>query len=280
MINKDSTINSSISFQKEVTAYIEQRHLEDGGYFFARMPPSCGMDTYFAVKSLAILGKKPDRQDMVINFLLKLMRDDSWGGIPGVFVAVSVLAELGQLTNDIFRYAKERIMATQNKAGGFGTYKNIDVEISSELEGTCRAVAVLKTVRAGYDKQKTINFVLRFQNQDGGYGSKGRSTLASTFYATETLRMLDFETSGLDETKNYLRDKEGNWQVQFIEDLHWLVKALSNVGEKFKFSKRAINFVRDCQRSNGGFSRTRIMGIATLEYTYYALSILREVGAI
>lgn len=268
------------SFCQEVVKYIERCHLEDGGYFFARVPPSSGMDTYHAVKSLAILGKKPECPDMVANFFLEDIKNGSWGGIPGVFITTAVLDELGQLTSAICKYAKQRIMATQNRAGGFGAYKNIDVETSSELEGTYRAVWVLKTTGADFDKQKVINFVSRFLNNNGGYGSRGHPTLASTFYATAIYRLLDFEIRRLAETKNFLRNCEENWQVNFIEDLFWLIKALSNIREKCRFPDKAIEFVRECQRSNGGFSRGTVIGIPTLEYTYYALSILREVGAL
>jgi hypothetical protein len=51
------------SFRREVVKYIERRHLEDGAYFFARVLPSSGLHTYFAVKSLSILGVKPDRPE-------------------------------------------------------------------------------------------------------------------------------------------------------------------------------------------------------------------------
>lgn len=281
MFDLQKTINgSNYWYGEEVVNYIEQRHLEDGGYFFARVPPSSIMDTYYAVKSLTILGKKPDRPDMIVNFFLRQIKNGSWGGIPSIFATVVVLDELGQLTNTISRHAKQQTMATQNKDGGFGAFENVDVEIPSELEGTYRAVVVLKTIGADFNKQEVINFVSRFLNDDGGYGNKGRSTLASTFYATEIHRLLDFEIRRLDETKNYLRNWEGNWQVNFIEDLFRRVKALSNAGEKPAFPDKIVKFVMACQRSNGGFSRATIMSIPTLEYTFYALSILEEVGTI
>jgi hypothetical protein len=55
---------------------------------------------------------------------------------------------------------------------------------------------------------------------------------------------------------------------------------LANLGEKSNVPDRVMRFVMMCQRANGGFSRGTIMGIPTLEYTFYALSILREVGAL
>ena len=88
------------------------------------------------------------------------------------------------------------------------------------------------------------------------------------------------DTGKIIATRNYLRRREEKWQVQFIEDVYWLVVGLHNLGEKTNFPDRVMRFVMDCQRQNGGFSRATIMGIPTLEYTFYALSILERVGAL
>jgi hypothetical protein len=91
---------------------------------------------------------------------------------------------------------------------------------------------------------------------------------------------LEVENGASTSTIAYLINREKNWQVQFIEDLYWLVEGLANLGEKSNFPDRIIRFIMECQRQNGGFSRATIMGIPTLEYTYYALSILKETGAL
>lgn len=77
-------------------------------------------------------------------------------------------------------------------------------------------------------------------------------------------------------TREYLRKRESNWQIEFIEDTYWLTSGLANLGEKTSSMDRIINFVLECQRPNGGFPRATAIGIPTLEYTYYALSILKE----
>jgi len=268
------------SFHREVVKYIERCHLEDGGYFFARVPPSSGLDTYFAVKSLSILGVKPDRPEAIASFFLNDIKDGSLGGMTGIFLTVEVLNELGRMTDKLRNYAQPRIMALQNKTGGFGAYENIDIEVPSELQETYRALKVLKIIGADFDGQKVGRFVFRMLNPDGGYGGKGYSTLASTFYATEIHKLLGVQAGKLTVTRDYLRKREGNWQVQFIEDVYWLVLGLANLGEKTNLPDRVTRFVMMCQRSNGGFSRATIMGIPTLEYTFYALSILRETGVL
>jgi len=268
------------SFHREVVKYIERCHLEDGGYFFARIPPSSSLDTYFAVKSLSILGVKPHNSKAIADFFLNDFKTSTLSGMTGIFTAVEVLNELDQMTDELRKYAWLRIMPLQNEAGGFGALENIDVEVSSELQETYRAVKILKIINADFDERKITDFLLGELNHDGGYGREGRSTLASTFYATEIHKLLGNDTEKLTVTRDYLRKREENWQVQFIEDLYWLTMGLANLGEKSNATDRAIRFIIECQRTNGGFSRATVMGIPTLEYTFYALSILRKVGAL
>lgn len=171
-------------------------------------------------------------------------------------------------------------MALRNRAGGFGAYKDLDAEVPSELRDTYRSVKALKTLGAGFDEQGVSHFVLRMLNPDGGYGPKGHSTLASTFYAAAIHGLVGQGTETLPATRGYLRRREEDWQVQFIEDLYYLVLGLANLGENTNVPERVRRFVTECQRSNGGFSRATVMGIPTLEYTYYALSILSEIEAL
>ena len=268
------------SLRRKVAGYIERCHLEDGGYFFARVPPSNGLDTYFAVKSLSILGVRPDRSEAIATFFFSDMKEGTLGGIPGIFVTVEVLNELGRMTSDLRSYAQQQLMLRQNKAGGFGTLEDIYIEVSSELEETYRAVTVLRAIGSDFDEHRIADFVSSRLNLDGGYGRERRSTLASTFYATGIQKLLGTDTKKLAITRDYLRKREEDWQVQFIEDLYWLVGGLDNLGEKSNFPDRTLRFVMECQRENGGFSRATIMGIPTLEYTFYAVSILHEIRAL
>jgi hypothetical protein len=268
------------SFRRKVVGYIEGCHLEDGGYCFFRMPPSSGMDTYFAVKSLSILSVKPDRPEAIASFFLNDVKEGTLGGIPGIFITVEVLNDLGRMTDDLRSYAWQQIMLRQNMAGGFGALDNIYIEVPSELEETYRGTRILRTIGADFDEHRITDFVSSKLNLDGGYGGEGRSTLASTFYATGIHKLLGTDTKKLAITRDYLRKREENWQVQFIEDLYWLVLGLANLNEKSNIPNRVMRFVMMCKRRNGGFSRATIMGIPTLEYTFYALSILRKIRVV
>ena len=267
-------------FHRQVAKYIERCHLEDGGYFFARVPPSGGLDTYFAVKSLSILGVKPDRPQTIARFFLDGIAQGVISGITGIFLAVEVLNDIGRMAEDLRNYAWQRIMALQNKAGSFGAYEDIDVEVPSELQDTFRAVRVLKIIGADFDKERVNGFVFSFLRPGGGYEAKGYSTLASTFYATEIHKLLGVDVGKLNATRDYLRTIEENTEAQFIEGLYWLTMGLANLGMKPNMPDKVMTFVMMCQRLGGGFSRAPVMAIPTLEDTFYALSILREIGAL
>lgn len=128
----------------------------------------------------------------------------------GTFLTVEVLNELGRMTDDLRSYAQQQTMLHQNRAGGFGALKDIYIEVSSDLEETYRAVSILRAVGADLDERGIADFVSGKLNCDGGYGREGRSTLASTFYATGIYKLLGIDTKKLVSTRDYLRKRESN----------------------------------------------------------------------
>jgi len=278
MKNKLKGFEASHPLLRDVAKYIEGCHMKDGGYFFARVEPSGGLDTYCAVKSLSILGVKPSHPRAIANFFLDRFETGTIVDIPGIFFAAEVLNELGKMTSGFKDYALAKLPAFRNDAGGFGSYQNMYIEIPSELRATYRAIRVLMIVGGEFNKDGIRRFTREFLNEDGGYGGKGYSTLASTFYATETYKMLGLDVPELTATKEFLRKREEEY-VQYIEDMYWLVMALANLGEKTRLPQKVAEFVTMCQRRNAGFARSTY-GIPTLEYTFYALSILREAGVL
>lgn len=269
--------HSRSSWYLQVVSYIESCHLDDGGYFFARILPSSPLDTYFAVKSLKILNTEPQRSHAIVSYFLSRLKDHSLDNLRGISLAAEVLSELKYPVDDL-KTRVPKVLSLQSKDGGFGTVKNLYVEASSELETTYEAVRTLRVLGGEFNERGVASFVLGLLNPDGGFGTQGHSHLATTFYATEILKLLGFEIQKLVVSENYLRKRESKWQVNFIEDMFWLVKALSNLGEKTNVAGKVAEFVMDCHRDNGGFARATVIGIPTLEYTFYAISILREIG--
>jgi hypothetical protein len=129
------------------------------------------------------------------------------------------------------------------------------------------------------DCERVSRFVLGFQNPDGGFGGNGHSTLASTYYAVATLPRLGRESSQLENAAAWLSDRAAMSPLDYLEHLYWLAAGLRRLGRKFVDEDRAIGFALACQRPSGGFGRAPV-GIATLEYTHYALEILRDAGVV
>jgi len=263
------------SLRAQVRQYVENCHLDDGGYFFARMPPSSAMDTYFAVKTLSLLGLKPGYPEEISKFFQGFLKRDSYFSLTGLFSAADVLHELGGNIRALQKYVP-KLKLLRNSMGGFGVIDNLDLEVVSALESTYRVLKIFDRLGIDFSKQQIVEFVLKFNNADGGFGNERISTLASTFYATEIFRLVGYASTDLNATKKYLRSRENMWQLNYIEDMYWLCGSLSNLNEKTRLHDWIVRFVKTCQRKNGGFARKDVMGIPTLEDTYYAMSILKN----
>jgi hypothetical protein len=267
------------SLRGQVRHYVERCRLDDGGYFFARIPPSSAMDTYFAVKSLYILGLQPEHPAATKRFFLNALKKGFLLSSNGMFAATEVLGDLGYSVHLPPRYL-DRLNLLKNSMGGFGIVYNLDIEVVSELETTYRVLKTMGRLGMGYDDSQVVGFVLKFQNEDGGFGRGGISTLASTFYATGIFNLVGFHGDERALTLKYLRGKESVWQLNFIEDIYWISNSLVSLGQKPILADWMISFVSGCQRGNGGFARKDVMGIPSLEYTYYAVSIFKALSCL
>jgi hypothetical protein len=270
---ENSNIDISL-LREQVCQYVERCRMEDGGYFFARIPPSSAMDTYYAVKSLSMLGLQPECPAATMQFFFNALNNSSSLGLNGLFAAAESLADLDSSFELPARYLS-RINKLKNSMGGFGVVRNIDIAVVSELETTYRVLKILDRLALGYDKEQVTGFVRAFQNKDGGFGRDGISTLASTFYATAVFDLVGYQCSGPSLIIDYLRGKENVWNLNFIEDIYWLSHSLVRLGQRPRLADWILSFIRGCQRTNGGFSRKDVMGIPTLEDTFYAVSIFR-----
>jgi len=252
--------------------YIENCQTGDGGYFFARIPPSPAGDTYYAVKSLQILGRQPANRDSVIDWLRESATGGLLGNPKGVFFLVEASLALGLPPAELQRWAS-RLHDFANPEGGFGAWRNVDVEVASELDITYRAVTTLLDLGLEMERDGVLRFLFRFLNRDGGFGTNDHSTLASTYYAVQVLARLGVEKDELDATVRWLGRREAIWDLLYLEQVHRLVMSLIALNEVPRERQRAIDLVLDCRRENGGFARARF-GIPTLEYTHYALEAL------
>ena len=260
-----------------VASYVESCRVADGGYFFAQIPPAGAQDTYFALASLRLLGRRPRDPARVKRWVRE------WSAPPGnvssihsVYLLCGLLGELGQSLDQARPYARA-LAGEENALGGFGAYEDVYVESASELEATFEAVSVLSRLGQPLNRERVEGFLSRFRQRDGGFGVN-RSSLVSTYYACATLAQLGKPAASMEGTNLYLRRRAERWDVYFLDDVFWLVQGLSLTGSAQPFGASVATHVLACQRPQGGFARAPAMGIPTLEYTYYALQVLDSVG--
>ena len=261
---------------RHIVRYVKSRQTPDGGYFFARVPPSGAQDTYHAIKCLRLLGRKPARVAAVKRWLIAAADSGIAHNLRGLYFLSEAYSQL-QMSIDPLLRGVDSVWALQNSYGGFGMAGRVYVEVPSELEGTYCAVVALQNLGVPLDAKHVATFVQQFQNADGGFGGEGRSILASTYYALATLVRLGHSAEHAQETLAWLREREECWGVQYLEDLFSLVQALEALGEGVRYREKATAFTLRCQRPSGGFGRAH-WGIATLEDTHHAVAILKSVG--
>lgn len=260
-----------------VARYVESCRVADGGYFFARVAPATAQDTYFALASLRLLERRPEDREGVRRWVEEWRQTPSnVSSIHGAYLVCRLLDELGEDPAAVRPYA-QAVAKAENDLGGFGTYKNVYVESPSELQATYEAIWVL--IKLGYtvNENRVERFLSLFRQADGGFGV-GRSTLASTYYACTTLHLLGASQPLLDDARLYLQRRADRWDVYFVDHVFWLVEGLTLTGGAQRFTTQATTHVLACQRAQGGFARAPIIGIQTLEHTYYALRILHSLG--
>jgi hypothetical protein len=258
---------------KKASHYVHTCQLEDGGYFFARIPPGSLLDSYFAVETLRMLGQRPRRPAALGRFVLSLVNKGLVNDVHGLYLSVAILRDLKKGMEPL-RSQGTAIARCLGVLSEVGEPDGLYTEVVSELEKVFEAVSVLVYLEIPFDRKAIVSFISLLENEDGGFGWGGVSSLATTYYAVQTLALLGHPLQQHERTLSLLRQREQN--VQFLEDLYYLSSASYVLGESLSDRERAISFVLDCVRSSGGFARARPIGIATLEYTYYAISIFKQ----
>jgi len=255
--------------------YVQSCQVEDGGYFFARIAPGSLQDTCFAVKTLRILRQYPSRLAALKNFVSTSIEQRQAGDIHALYLATEIARSV---RTDIELFHSGKIPMSPFKIPTIDSLTGLYIEVTSELEHIFEAVSVMCHFRTSFDRAAIINLIFSLRNADGGFGIRRHSSLATTYYAIRILALLEQKITWAEHTTSFLRKKEDD--IHFIEDLYYLSGAFATIGTSLSSQDRAISFVLGCQRRGGGFARAKPIGIPTLEYTYYAISILKHLAVL
>jgi hypothetical protein len=273
------------NLRKRAIDYTTDRLCRGGGFCFYRLEEPNGADTYYALSILSLMGI--DFRDLnTVHYLKQMQRED--GSYESIFAAFYSLHSLTLLRDKPFFDPASYII---NRLHGY----SFDVErLPAEITSIYKRLFYLVDLYCIYDNGRDrnmendlIRFILRFRNNDYGFGYP-RSTLTDTAYALTILSRLSYPMKKLC-AEIFLKkceipgfgftDIPGS-SLSYIEYIYAGVAASRIAGYRPEHFKECNDFIVNCQNRNGGFARAMHSGIATLENTFHAIHALKYLEAI
>jgi len=266
------------ALKSKIIDYVTARQNEDGGYCFAQGAlESNGQDTYYGLAILKQLDSPFPNTEKTLRFLDE-NRIDS-------IQSMHYTAKAQLLLNSEIKVGlRKEISDLLDSKKYFGS--KAFFSDTSEFGTTLMALELAELLEIKVSSKEIVEWILTFENKDGGFGPHGRSNIASTYHAISSLTLLKSAYKKSGETLQFVRLCEkpfGGFTVipmnlmAYMEYTYFGVMMLDLLGEKSKYPSQTIDWVLSCQKATGGFSRSDT-GIATFVDTYYALKILEKLG--
>lgn len=266
-------------FRSRVIRYVLERRCRPGGFCFYKLEEPNGSDTWFALSILGFLHYE-FRDESTVKYLRAMQHPDgAYDSIYSAFYSIKSLSLLGvDPAEDPRPYVLRNLGSYRFDA------RRLPAEVISLFKRTSFLVDLYETtgLDTGTDVHDSmIEFILRFRNEDGGFGHL-RSTLHETSRALEMLRRLGYPLDGLG-SESFIRHCETpvtgftdipRTSLGYLEFVHAGVLASFLLSRSPHYAKQCAEFVLNCQSRNGGFSRTPHGGIATMEDTWHAVHAL------
>jgi hypothetical protein len=259
----------------KIIEYVVCRQNVDGGYTFCLGTESNAQDTYYGLAILKMLNAPFPNLWQTINWLRDFVPDNLYSH----YYVAKALKLCGQEPDERL---KDFLLSSKFSRMEF---KAIDVyvEVASEFETAFMATELANIAGVEISREKIAQWLLSYQNTDGGFGAYGHSNLNATYHAVATLCNLGYPVKSLKNTLAYVRLCEkpsGGFTVipstsaPYMEHVYYGVMALNLLGERAMYPENTIRFILRCQNANGGFARSDL-GISTFEDTFYAVNALR-----
>lgn len=263
---------------RKIRNYVVNRQNEDGGYTFAQGTDSSAQDTYYGIAILDSLKTEFPNVEKTICFLNALNLDSIYSD----YYIAKALQLCGVKVGKNFR---ERIVSRLGSKEYFGSVE-VFSEVASEFITTLMGLELADLLKTAVPMQEIRDWLLRFRNRDGGFGTQRQSNINSTYYAVASLNLLKYDSKSFRVTVEFVRSCEkpyGGFTVipmsitPYMEHTYYGVMTLDLLGEKTKYPSQTMDFVLRCQNKNGGFARSDL-GISTFQDTFYAVSILKTIS--
>ncbi|MEM1563725.1 MAG: prenyltransferase/squalene oxidase repeat-containing protein [Candidatus Bathyarchaeia archaeon] len=266
------------SLVKRVVGYVVSRQNEDGGYTFCQGTESNAQDTYYGLAILHILGFPFPNVKKTVEWLRGFAPDSLYSH----YYVAKALNLCGEEPDK--ESLKKFVLSLPIIRGEFGTV-DVYAEVASEFLSVFMATDLANMIGVKVNREKIIDWLLSFKNNDGGFGAYGHSNLNSTYHAVASLFNLGYQVKLLKDTLGYVRACEkpyGGFTVvpdsstPFMEHVYYGVSILNLLGESLRYPRQTAELLLKCQNANGGFARSDI-GISTFEDTFYAVSVLKTI---
>lgn len=263
---------------KRVVDYVVSRQNEDGGYTFCQGTESNAQDTYYGLAILNLLGVPFPNVEKTVEWLRSFVPDSLYSH----YYVAKALDLCGEELDK--EGLKKFVPSLPVVRGDFGTV-DVYAEVASEFLSVFMATELANMIGVEVNREKIIDWLLSFKNNDGGFGAYRHSNLNSTYHAVASLSNLGYPVKSLRETLDYVRACEKpyggftvvpNASTPYMEHVYYGVSTLKLLGRRLRYPNQTAELVLKCQNANGGFARSDI-GISTFEDTYYAVSVLKTI---
>jgi len=267
---------------KKTLEYLAIRRHPDGGYCFARYLDETNInDTYYAVKTLTLLGEEVPDAEKTREFLYSGIQRQT--AVVAIAMAMDGLATLG--AGDLAREKLDIVFTKYNPLEGkfaVGLGGSEEFGTATPLEATYWVTKALSAI--GYrfsdeEREAIRKFVMRFKMGDA-YGVK-QPTTTMTYQAIFSLRTLGYRPPKTRHFRNVevCGDFGGFTEVPFslppyLEPTFYALRGLELQGEGVTCFRKHVQFIRTLQNPNGGFRRSLELGISNFQNTYRALASL------
>lgn len=262
--------------REKALKFIYRREHPEGGFTLYEGIPDT-KNTYYALKTLKILSKEPNNLEKTLNWI-SYLQSSRTVGLKGVFYRSNILKIYGKELKLTEKYKK--MLAMRNEF--------------SSMELAFLSTSILKlTGHRNFENVK--EWVLKQKKEDGGFGRK-TSDIMSTYYALEILNLVDPEFTN----RRYFEDIHGDVadftaicqtsdggfaykpesSPSYIEGVYAGIRIHEILGFNPQNSEKIVNFIKKLQNSDGGFRRSKYIGISELEYTFRAIYILKSLSAL
>jgi len=234
--------------------FILSREREEGGFSFAATTPPTLEDTYYAVRSLDMLGtahistSTSSYISQIDASRLSCSKQTYW--LAYLFGRLShgsnrietfVRPTNTQRLQDIYYHVLTQELLRKKPSLGEKEFRFIQTQNGKlrAISEVCKYVIIMRKISMPFDKSRYVEWIRKSQWYDGGFG----------FYPQTT---------------------------SFLENVYWALRALHALGSKPSRMEECERFIMQCRAKNGGFGRQSTT-IPSVEYTYYAISSLNAI---